>query len=157
MSWRVFTERPVFGVGAGNFGIFAFYHLPTDQMLGAYQANPGALYGRVLHNIWAQIFSEFGSVGMLAFVALLVDFWRRNKALRSAAFVAGWRNAAPEGPDLTAVSFGLEAAMVAFLITGVFYDQLFVHWVYSLLTVNAVVHATAARVAATRMSAPSSP
>jgi len=156
MGWEVFKQRPVLGVGAGNFGIFAFHHLPPDQLLGPYLANRGALYGRPLHSICPEILSEFGAVGMLAFVALLVDFWRRNKALRSAAFVAGWRHAAPEGPDLTAVSLGLEAAMVAFLITGVFYDQLFVHWVYSLVTVNAVVHATAARAAAIRMSAPSS-
>jgi hypothetical protein len=35
--------------------------------------------------------------------------------------------------------------MVAFLITGLFYDQLFVHWLFSLLTLNALLHATAKR------------
>jgi hypothetical protein len=37
--------------------------------------------------------------------------------------------------------------MIAFLITGFFYDQLFVHWFYSLLIVNALLHATAQRIA----------
>jgi hypothetical protein len=43
--------------------------------------------------------------------------------------------------------------MIAFLTTGFFYDQLFVHWLYSLLIMNAVLHAAARRVAlAPRMS-----
>ena len=148
MGWHAFVRRPVFGVGAGNFGIFSFYHLPPDELIGRYQLQEGALYGRALHSVYMQVLSEFGFVGAVAFVGLLDDFWRRNRALRSAKLLTAWRQAAPRGPELRAVSLALEAGMAAYLVTGLFYDQLYVHWFYSLLIVNAVVHSVALRTAA---------
>jgi hypothetical protein len=44
------------------------------------------------------------------------------------------------------LSLALEAAMVGYLVTSVFYDQLYVHWFYSLLAVNVVLHMNAKRV-----------
>lgn len=147
MAWNVFLERPLFGVGAGNFGSFAFHHLSPHELVGEYQTNQWLVWGRALHNIYIQVLSEFGLVGAVMLVWLLVDFWRRNRALRTAPFLIAWQRTTPQGPDLRFISLGLEAALVAFLITGIFYDQLYVHWLYSLLTLNAVVYA-AARAAA---------
>ncbi|HEV8263331.1 MAG TPA: O-antigen ligase family protein [Gemmatimonadales bacterium] len=147
LGWRVFTERPVFGVGAGNFGVYAFYHIPPDEMLGKYALNHWFIYGRVLHSIHMEILVEFGLVGVATYVWMLVDFWRRNAALRSQRLTAAWARATRGQLDLRSLSLGLEGAMIAFLITGFFYDQLFVHWLYSLLIMNAVLHAAAQRAA----------
>jgi O-antigen ligase len=157
MGWHVFVRRPVFGAGAGNFGIFAFYHLPPSELIGRYQVHEAAIYGRALHNVYVQVLSEFGLVGALAFVGLLIDFWRRNRALRSAKLVTAWREAAPRGLELRAVSLALEAGMAAYLVTGLFYDQLYVHWFYSLLTINAVTHSVALRAAASQAPLPPLP
>jgi O-antigen ligase len=103
------------------------------------------MWQRSLHNVYMQTLVEFGIVGTVALALMLIDFWKRNAALRSERFIAAWRQADPRGLDLRAISLALEAAMVAFLITGFFYDQLYVHWLYSLLIINAVLHATAQR------------
>lgn len=145
LGWRVFTEHPVFGVGARNFGVYAFYHIPAVELTGRYAANHWSIYTRVLHNIHLEILVEFGLVGLATYVWMIVDFWKRNSALRSPAFRAAWARTTAGRLNLRALSLGLEGAMIAFLITGAFYDQLFVHWVYSLLTINAVLHAAVKR------------
>jgi len=146
MAWRTFLERPLLGVGAGNFGIFAFENLWADPELRLYY-HRGLLWGRAVHNVYFQLLSEFGLLGTLAFVSLLVDFWRRNARLRSAAFISAWKSASENPLDLRMLSHALEVGMVAYLATGFFYDQVYVHWFYSLLTLNAVVHLNAARLA----------
>jgi O-antigen ligase len=145
LGWRVFTEHPIFGVGAGNFGVYAFYHIPSGELFGRYALNHWLIYGRVLHSIHMEVLVEFGLVGAAAYLWMLVDFRKRNAALRSPAFTAAWARATRGHVDLHGLSLGLEGAMVAFLFTGFFYDQLFVHWLYSLLALNALLHATATR------------
>lgn len=49
-----------------------------------------AIAGRALHNVWVQILAEFGLVGSVFIVWLLVDFWCRNTALRRPEFVEYW-------------------------------------------------------------------
>jgi hypothetical protein len=145
-AWRAFLERPLFGVGAGNFSVFASANLWSDPALIARYEFPGRLWGRAVHSIYFQLISEFGLIGTIAFTALLTDFWKRNRQLRSAALRAGWAMASPRPLDLRMVSLGLEAAMIAYLATGVFYDQLYEPWFYLLLTLNAVVHRNVSRV-----------
>ncbi|HEV8509915.1 MAG TPA: O-antigen ligase family protein [Gemmatimonadales bacterium] len=147
LGWRVFTERPLLGVGAGNFGVYAFYHIPPAEMLGKYALNHWFIYGRVLHSIHMEILVEFGLVGFATYIWMLVDFWKRNVALRSKRLTVAWARATGGQLDLQNISLGLEGAMIAFLLTGFFYDQLFVHWLYSLLIMNAVLHAAAQRAA----------
>jgi O-antigen ligase len=147
LGWRVFTDHPIFGVGAGNFGVYAFYNIAPSELLGKYALNHWFIYGRVLHSVHMEILVEFGLVGFAAYIWMLVDFWKRNVALRSQRLGAPWARVTRGRLDLRSISLGLEAAMIAFLITGFFYDQLFVHWLYSLLIVNALLHATAQRIA----------
>jgi O-antigen ligase len=145
LGWRVFVERPLFGVGAGNFGTYAFAHVPADDLLGRYAHNRWFLYGRVLHSVHVEVLVELGIVGVACYLWMLVDFWKRNAALRSPALGIAWTRATGGKLDLRIVALGLEAGMVAFLITGCFYDQLFVHWLYSLVTLNGLLYATATR------------
>jgi len=91
------------------------------------------------------VLSEFGLVGTIAFVLLLVDFWKRNAELRSAGLVIAWWSATQHRFDLHMLSLALEAAMVGFLVSGIFYNQLYSHWFYSILTLNALLHLNAKR------------
>jgi hypothetical protein len=116
-------------------------------MLGKYALNHWFIYGRVLHSIHMEILVEFGLVGFATYIWMLVDFWKRNVALRSKRLTVAWARATGGQLDLQNISLGLEGAMIAFLLTGFFYDQLFVHWLYSLLIMNAVLHAAAQRAA----------
>ena len=145
IAWRAFLDRPIFGVGAGNFGVYAYEHLWSDPELMLYYQR-GALWGRPTHNIYFQWLSELGLIGIIAFVWLLLDFWYRNAELRSVPFITAW-SATGQRFDLHMLSLGLEAAMVAYLTTGLFYDQFFIHWFYSLLTLNALLHFNTKRLA----------
>jgi O-antigen ligase len=145
-AWREFLENPIFGVGAGNFGIYAYTNLWADNPIFEGQYLQGHLWGRAVHSVYFQVLAEFGLVGTIAFASLLIDFWKRNVQLRSEPFISGWWSATQQGFDLHMLSLALEAAMVGYLVTSVFYDQLYVHWFYSLLAVNVVLHMNAKRV-----------
>lgn len=143
-AWRAFLEHPILGVGAGNFGIYANLHLADESTITDVWL-PGQLWGLQLHNIYFQILSEFGAVGSIAFLWILWDFWRRNRQLRSRAYRVAWARARRGSLDLRWISIGLEAALVGLLANGFFYNTLFVHWLYSIVVSNAVLHATLSR------------
>lgn len=140
MAIEVFQERPVLGVGAGNFGAFAAnYFEYGDEVAGTYAGNPRTLYNRSLHSLYFQILSEMGGVGSFVFLLLIFDFWRRNLKLRSEAALARWRRAGVD-LDLRSLAIGLETAMVGCLVTGAFYAlYLYMHWFYTLVAVNALL------------------
>ena len=88
---EVFWQRPIFGVGFSNFGPFAASYFAEGDVGGRYSLNVGGLYNRSLHSLYFQTLSETGIVGSGAFIWILVDFWRRNKVLRTAAAQEYWR------------------------------------------------------------------
>lgn len=139
-SVRVFRGSPVFGVGAGNFGVVASRITQIGDIGSVYADNPRMLYQRSLHSIYFQSLSEYGIVGCALLLALLVDFWRRNLDLRKPSAVRAWAAEVPKHPDLKSLALALEAAMVAYLLTGFFYDQLNGLWLYTLLTLNMALH-----------------
>ncbi len=130
---QVFLERPLVGAGGGNFGVFAMQLFPDG--LGTY-TNPGWLWGRNVHSAYFQILSEFGIAGSLLFVWLVVDFWKRCRALRSVDRLRTWEIATRGRVDLRYISYGLEAAMLGNLLGGVFYASLYDPWIYTLLALN---------------------
>jgi len=139
-AWVVFRENPILGVGAENFGPFAASYFRRGTVRGMYAANPATLYDRKLHSSYFQILCEFGIVGSLLFLWLLVDFWKRNAALRTPPYRAAWYAATGGDYDLRWLALGLESGMVAFWSTAVFYNQLFTPGLYALLTANALLH-----------------
>lgn len=143
-AWQTFLSSPIFGVGAGNFGIFAGDQLWLTTELKDYY-NQGHLWGKAVHSVYFQMLAEFGLAGTMAFVALLIDFWRRNAQLRSEPFVTAWWSATGQVFDLQMLSRALEAAMVGYLASGFFYDQLYEHWFYTIVAVNALLHWNAQR------------
>lgn len=139
MAWHEFLQNPVFGVGPGNFGRYAYEHLP-DELLGWYANNRLMIFGRALHNGYFEILSEYGAIGMTAFLGMLWDFWRRNVSMRRSAVVARWAQFSGSRFDLRAMSIALECAMVAYLGNCMFYNQLYVHWFWTLLALNGLLH-----------------
>lgn len=140
MAYRVWTQHPILGVGAANFGRYAFAYLPVEQMLGAYALNPGAIFGRALHSIYVELLVDYGLVGCAAYLWIIIDFWRRNLALRKKSAVEAWASLPNRGLDLKSVATGLECAMLGFLINGIFYYALYYHWFFSILALNATLH-----------------
>jgi O-antigen ligase len=134
-GWRVFLRAPVLGAGPGNFGAYAAQNFEMGEARGFYQ-DPAHLYGRNLHNIHVQVLCEQGLAGVLVFLYILVDFVRRNRGLRTKIARERWDEAAPGRTDIQAIALGLEAAMIGFLASGLFYDQLYTSSFYALIALN---------------------
>ena len=145
-AWAVVKDRPLIGAGAGSFGVAAATILRPGDIGGDSGVNPRRLYDRALHNTHLQVLSEQGVLGACLYVWLFVDFWRRNRALRSEPYRQAWSGMAGSTLDLRFLSFALETGMVGFVTGGLFYNQLyFVPWLWSLLTANATLHAIITR------------
>ncbi len=137
-AWQIFKEHPVFGVGGDGFGPYAAGYFRPYEIAGDYAGNPQVLYDRKLHSTYLQILCERGAVGAALFLLVLADFWRRNSQLRRQRWRAAWR-ARGGTLDLRWIALGLESMMAGFLATGVFYNQLEVHWMPTTLMANALV------------------
>jgi O-antigen ligase len=137
-GWEVFLRSPLVGVGPSNVGAYAAEHFAFGDARGFYE-DPAHLYGRSLHNIYVQLLAEQGLVGVVLFLVILLDFFRRNRALRMPAAIARWSEGTAGQTDLRAISLGLEAAMAGYLVSSVFYDQLYSSALYSLVALNLVL------------------
>jgi len=141
LALRVYAHYPLFGVGPNCFGAYAADNFTAGTVGGNYAANPKTLYGRALHNTYYQLLSEFGTVGLALFGWLVWDFFKRNRQLRKQARLQAWVARTGGQLNLRYLSFGLEGAMMVFLLTAYFYNQIFdVDWFYSILTINIVLY-----------------
>jgi len=144
LARREYYSHPLFGVGPNCFGAYAADNFAPGTVGGQYNDNPRTLWGRALHNTYYELLAEFGTVGLALFLWMVWDFFRQNRLLRQRDRVWAWAVRSGGKLDLRYLALGLEASMVAFLLTAYFYNQIFeVHWFYTLLTVNALlVHLT---------------
>ena len=142
-AWEVFKENPIFGVGPRNFGPFAAQYFNVGDLPEGgygYTHNPRMLYNRSLHNIFVQMLCEQGIAGVSAFLWILIDFWRRNVKLRSKEAQRRWKLLGGT-LEVRSLALGLEAGMVGFLLPGMFYGLMPMHWFYTLLALNLVLYA----------------
>jgi len=126
---KVWMQRPIFGVGGGNFGAFAAAHFGYGELTAF--PNPSMLYGYNLHNAYMQVLTEFGLVGLFAFGWAVWDFLKCNRALREPDAVRRWAEKSGGTWDLRYLSLGLEASNVANLLCGLFYASLFMPAFYT--------------------------
>ena len=140
----VFKTHPVFGVGANNFGPVASTLIEPGEFKGsAFDDNPATLYGRALHSNYFQLLSEFGLVGVIIYLSLIVQFWLRSSYLVRYARSLDLSEAGISDPR--SIALGLESGMVAYLVSGVFFNQLFTSWFFCLFIANALLYAMAKR------------
>jgi O-antigen ligase len=144
LSMKVFEAHPILGAGSQAWGasVVDLMHtgrLPESEVGGDYAISPYTLYERALHNIYYQILSENGLVGMGIFIFILWGFWKNTRALTTPAAVKRWY-ALGGTEDVKAIALGLESGMVGFLTTGYFYNQLLNAWFYALLIMNVTIY-----------------
>ena len=64
LSWDMFVQRPVFGVGAKSWGSAAWSGLVSRHGRGFHNMTP--------HSIYLQLLSELGAVGVITWLGVLV-------------------------------------------------------------------------------------
>ncbi|MCH8083996.1 MAG: O-antigen ligase family protein, partial [Myxococcales bacterium] len=64
VSWPVFLESPIIGVGAYNTGVVGAMIVVPGTIEGKY-SHPDRLYNHAIHSVYFQILAEEGAVGIL--------------------------------------------------------------------------------------------
>lgn len=100
--------NPVFGVGIGNFHIVSIHEL-------------------VSHNAYTQVAAEMGLAAMVIYIMLLVVPFRRLRVIERATY-EGRRNS-----RIYYLSVGLQASMVAYMISSFFGSVAYQFYVYYLI------------------------
>lgn len=143
---EIFALFPVFGAGPLNYG-FIIPKITSEAEAQTRGMHRGQYATRVAHNIYVQILAELGTVGAMGFAGLLVVFWARSRKIRRlyAQYVShgGRGDLAADRQEqwhkMLMFGFAFEAAMVAYMLNGIFYPILFCPWFYDLLILNALV------------------
>lgn len=120
-AMRVWMANPLFGTGAANFGIYASQFFKEFEV--PFFENPLTMYEEQLHNTYVQILSEFGLLGALTFVWLLIDFQLKNRAIRTPGRALRWEQRGGGRFHLNDLARGLEVANIANLLSGMFYSS----------------------------------
>jgi hypothetical protein len=146
-AWREFLSSPIYGVGTGNFGIAIFRVVSYGEALEA-GYTPGRLWGRALHCAPMTVLCEYGLMGAVIMWFLFADVLRTNRRTRKNAT----RFAGPPGPGdsrynflfqpsaVVAVSNGLNAAILAVLVSAFFYELLIAPLLWHLIIINRLLY-----------------
>jgi putative inorganic carbon (HCO3(-)) transporter len=96
LALRIFEDNPVLGVGANNFTVVMDRYLTSDF-------REGWLFA--VHNKYLLILAETGIVGLLAFLAFLLDALRK-----------GWQCWVHRDPLLSSLALGFTAGIAAHML-----------------------------------------
>lgn len=146
----MFADYPLLGVGSGCYG-----HKVSDYITRESANEWGVrfqMYGRAIHNIYFQVLSENGLAGTIGLLGLLLSFRARNAETRRIAKTLERRGDSSvvivKIRSIEQYCLGLEAAMVAFLVNGFFFNLLFYSWFWDLLILNSLLHQRIQRIQA---------
>lgn len=145
-GFEIFALYPVLGAGPLNYG-FMIPKITSEAEAQTRGMHAAQFSTRVAHNIYIQILAELGAIGSIAFTGLIFAFWFRSLKVRrfykqhvSKDGMAGTDASCQEQwHKMLMFGFAFEAAMVGYLLNGIFYPILFCPWFYDLLILNALV------------------
>jgi O-antigen ligase len=111
VAWIMFADRPIIGVGAGNYT--THFDAYADETGSAFRQWEGVGARRYPHNLYLEIAAETGVIGLLLFGAGIVACFALLRRARLAHTERGDR-------FLVGVARGIEVALVGHLVTSLF-------------------------------------
>jgi hypothetical protein len=143
IAWREFRWSPIIGVGTNNYGI-ASQRVVSPEELTAHGYTQARLWGRSVHSAPMTILAEYGAVGALIALLLVVDFFRTNRRTRlSAAQTNGSGSDSGEGfpPGyVNAIALGLHAVFLTFCVSGIFYELIYTPLFWQVIVLNRMLY-----------------
>ena len=136
-GFQIFAAYPLLGAGPLNYGWALPKVITYDEARKQGRQAPELLYYRVPHNIYVQVLSELGIVGSLSFVGVIFYFFKKNRMIQKFTLRQG-NNTFYRKTHYYAI--GLQGAMVAYLVSGLFYDILYYHWFPDILILNSIIY-----------------
>ncbi len=142
IAWREFCWSPIVGVGTNNYGI------ASQRVVGADEVMPhghtrAVLWGRNVHSAPMTILSEYGLIGVVVALLLVVDFFRTNKRTRSHARLRDAENSPEPGfaPGyVESIALGLHAVFLTFCISGIFYELIYTPLYWTIIVLNRMLY-----------------
>lgn len=144
-AYIMFKNYPITGVGPFNYGVL-LPQVTTEAEAAARGHQLGHLYGRVPHNIYFQLLSELGLIGAFSFALLIIIFLKRNYRVQKnyRAHIIHTRKHRQQPDSILRRNYyyvmAVQGSMVAYLVSGLFYDLLFYHWLVDLLILNSLIY-----------------
>jgi O-antigen ligase len=143
IAWQEFLSSPIVGVGTANFGAGATaVLLPGEVAAGGYTL--GRLWGRAVHSAPVTIIAEYGLVGAIIALLLVVDFFRTNRRTRMNATKSTVSSQTDDYPPgyVNAVALGLHAAFLTFCVSGIFYEIIYTPLFWTVVVLNRMLYFT---------------
>jgi O-antigen ligase len=137
VGWRMVEDKPIVGVGAGNYPVSSIHYVLRP---GFAPGDAASIVDRkkVAHNIYLTVLSELGAVGLALFMAILLACLR--SALRAA------RKFAAQGElVMELLARGLFLALVNLLVAGFFSSSIYIKQLWVLLAAGPALLALAER------------
>jgi O-antigen ligase len=139
-AFQVWQEHPIIGVGANNFGVFASGYFQPGEIEDF--DNVGLFWGMNLHNAYVQILSEFGLVGVTAFLWIMYDFVSKTRKLHHRDAQARWTALGGDRYfQLRYLAYGIEGGLVGVLLGNMVYASYFESWFATLWALNRMLWA----------------
>jgi O-antigen ligase len=147
LALKEFIDNPIFGVGTGNFGIAVLKVIAPDEAL-KFGYTQGRLWGRALHCAPLTILSEYGLVGSVVFIFLIIDFMKTNRMSERISFALLTKekqiklHEIAHSPARTFyfISMGMMACFVAFWVNGFFYEIIYTPFFWNLIVLNKLIN-----------------
>jgi O-antigen ligase len=143
----MFADNPILGVGPGCYG-FKIASYITQETADAWGVR-FQMYGRAIHNIYLEMLSETGLLGLSMFTILLYSFRKRNVCIRSAEELKFNKSLnikqVAVGRLFRQYALGLEGGMIVFLANGFFFNLLYYSWFWDLIILNTLLYHSVSR------------
>lgn len=122
IAWQLALESPLVG---GGFRVF------SAEIWARYMPGYGDWHNA--HSIYFQVLAEHGFTGLVLFLGVVGStFWTLRGVRRDARRVE-------DGAWLVNYSYMVEASLLAFVVTGTFYNLAYIHLVYFLVVVAVIL------------------
>jgi O-antigen ligase len=128
---EMIEDHPVLGVGLNNFPPYFQSHYRKDMLYETAQ---------LPHNIFIQVGTDSGLLGLSAYLMLIISIFRANARTRKMAVTLG-----DPGGLFTALSRGLDTGTVGFLIAGQFVTVGYYPFIWANLAFSVALNSVCAR------------
>lgn len=130
VAWEIFVDHPLVGVGAGNYTVH--YYDYADEIGSAAPEYDKAGGDHYPHNLYLEIASELGFVGLIAFGGALLLVFGYLRRAEAAYFAAGQELHA-------ALASALQIALLGYLVSSLFLHGHFQRYLWVLLGLSAAL------------------
>ncbi len=144
VAWREFLWSPIVGVGTANYGLATQLVVNESEGDVGHGYTKGTLWGRSVHSTPMTILSEYGLLGVVVTLLLVVDFYRTNRRIRvraEQAVARGLQRDSPLSPQyVRAIALGLHGAFLTFCVSGVMYEIIYTPLYWTVITLNRLLY-----------------